>query len=139
MSIKALARGTAFIGFINVARLLVQLFSVPVLARLLSPVDYGLAAMAMPVILFVMLITDAGLANSLVRTSRTSDSAWHTCFWLSVSLGIVGAAGVALLSPLIGFLLNEARLTPLLRSQKGVTQEGVLVRISELAEANQRG
>lgn len=114
MSIAKIVKGAAFIGFVNVLRLIVQFVSVPVLARLLSPVDYGLAAMAMPVILFVMLIADAGLGNSLVRTSRTNDPAWHTCFWLSVGLGIVGAAGVALLSPLVAFLLNEARLMPLL-------------------------
>jgi PST family polysaccharide transporter len=114
LSIATLVKGTAFIGFVSVLRLLVQFVSVPVLARLLSPVDYGLAAMAMPVILFVMLIADAGLGNSLVRTSRTNDQVWHTCFWLSVGLGIVGAAGVASLSPVVAFLLNEARLTPLL-------------------------
>lgn len=114
MSIVQIVRGTAFIGFVNVLRLLVQLVSVPVLARLLSPVDYGLAAMAMPIILFVMLIADAGLGNSLVRTGRANAPAWHTCFWLSVGLGIVVAAGVALLSPLVGFLLNEPRLVPLL-------------------------
>ncbi|MBS0267230.1 MAG: lipopolysaccharide biosynthesis protein [Planctomycetes bacterium] len=114
MSIAKIVRGTAFIGFVNVLRLIVQFVSVPVLARLLSPVDYGLAAMAMPVILFVMLLADAGLGNSLVRTSRTNDPAWHMCFWLSVGLGIVGAAGVALLSPLVAFFLSEPRLTPML-------------------------
>ena len=64
-------------------RIVVQLFSVPVLARYLSPVDYGLAAMAMPVILFVMMIADAGLGASLVRTGNSDQPAWHTCFWLS--------------------------------------------------------
>ena len=59
MSVKHIAKGTALIGFINVVRIFVQLFSVPVLARFLSPVDYGLAAMTMPVILFVMMLADA--------------------------------------------------------------------------------
>lgn len=76
--------------------------------------------MAMPIILFVMLIADAGLGNSLVRTSRTNSPAWHTCFWLSVGMGIVGAAGVALLSPLVAFLLNESRLTPLLAALSAI-------------------
>ena len=98
---------------VNVLRLLVQLLSVPILARLLSPRDYGLAAMAMPVILFVMMLADAGLGASLVRTAKTDEPAWHTCFWLSVGLGTVFAFVIALLAPAVGDILNEPRLTSL--------------------------
>ena len=114
MSIKQIAKGTVFIGFINVVRLLVQLISVPILARFLSPFDYGLAAMAMPVILFLMMIADAGLGTSLVRTAKADETAWHTCFWLSAGLGLVVASGVALLSPAVGYLLGELRLTSII-------------------------
>ena len=114
MSIKHIAKGTALIGFVNVVRLVLQLFSVPLLARLLSPADYGLAAMAMPVIIFVMMIADAGLSTSLVRTGKVDEPAWHTCFWLSATLGIVFAIVVALLGPVVGFLVNEPRLVPLI-------------------------
>jgi O-antigen/teichoic acid export membrane protein len=114
LSIKQIARGTALIGSTNVVRLMVQLFSVPVLARILSPEDYGLAAMAMPVILFLMMIADAGLGASLVRTGKTDGPAWHTCFWLSTGLGIVIAIALALLSPVVGLVLNEPRLIPII-------------------------
>ena len=114
MSIAKIARGTALIGLVNVLRLFVQLFSVPVLARFLSPVDYGLAAMAMPIILFVMMFADAGLGISLVRTGENQRSGLAYCFWLSAGLGIVLAVGIAVLSPLLGFLLDEPRLTSFL-------------------------
>jgi O-antigen/teichoic acid export membrane protein len=99
---------------VNVLRLLVQFLSVPILARLLSPQDYGLAAMAMPVILFVMMLADAGFGSSLVRTGKTDEPAWHTCFWLSIGLGSSFAIGIALVSPMVGVLLNEPRLTPII-------------------------
>ncbi len=114
LSFKQIAKGTALIGFVNVVRLVAQLFSVPVLARLLSPADYGLAAMSMPVILFVMMIADAGLSTSLVRSGKVDQPAWHTCFWLSVALGILFAIAVILLSPVVGFLASEPRLVPLI-------------------------
>jgi O-antigen/teichoic acid export membrane protein len=113
VSIKQIAKGTALIGFISVARLLVQLFSVPVIARFLSPEDYGLTAMAMPVILFLMMIADAGLGTSLVRCGKMDKSAWHSCFWISAGLGILVAILLALLSPVVSFILNEPRLTSL--------------------------
>ena len=114
MSLKQIARGTLLIGFINVVRLLLQLLSVPLLARFLSPEDYGLTAMAMPVILFLMMIADAGLGNSLVRTGKVDEPAWHTCFWVSVALGTVAAIAVALLAPLVAFALDQPRLTPII-------------------------
>jgi O-antigen/teichoic acid export membrane protein len=114
MSFRRIAQGTALIGCINVVRLLVQFFSMPVLARLLAPGDYGLAAMAMPVIVLLMMLADAGLGNSLVRTGATDEIAWHTCFWLSVGLGSVVAIGVACIAPLVGLLLNEPLLAPVL-------------------------
>src|SRR5437879_118077 len=107
MSIRQIIRGTALISSMNVLRLLVQLFSVPVIARFLTPEEYGLAAMAMPIILFVMMLADAGLGASLVRTGKADQRVWHTCFWLSSILGLVLASGIALLSPVAGMLLNE--------------------------------
>ncbi len=120
MSITQVAKGTALIGLINVVRIVIQLFSVPVLARFLSPVDYGLAAMAMPVILFVMMIADAGLGTSLVRTGNSDQPAWHTCFWLSTALGIVLASVMAVSSPLVGILLNEPRIVPLIATLSAI-------------------
>jgi O-antigen/teichoic acid export membrane protein len=120
MSVKQIAKGTALIVLMNVVRILVQLFSVPVIARFLTPVDYGLAAMAMPVIFFVMMIADAGLGASLIRTGKSDQPAWHTCFWLSASLGIVLASCMALLSPVVGFLLNEPRVIPLITTLAGI-------------------
>ena len=85
-SLRLIATGALTMSSVSVLRLLVQLLSVPVLARFLSPEEYGLAAMAMPVILFLMMLADSGLGSSLVRTSETDEPAWHTCCWLSAGL-----------------------------------------------------
>src|SRR5579885_1892579 len=114
MSIRRIAQGTALIGCINVVRLFVQFFSIPVLARLLTPADYGLAAMAMPVVLLLMMIADAGIGKSLVSKGAAEGPAWHTCFWLSVGLGSVISMAVVVLAPLVGVLLNEPALAPVL-------------------------
>jgi len=120
VSIRRIAQGTALIGCINVVRLFVQFFSIPVLARLLTPADYGLAAMAMPVVLLLMMIADAGLGNSLVRTGAADGPAWHTCFWLSVGLGTVISMAVVVLAPLVGLLLGEPALVPVLMALAAV-------------------
>ncbi len=101
-------------GFTNVVRLAVQFVSVPILARFLSPEDYGLAAMAMPVILFLMTLADAGLAASLVRSGPPDGPAWHTCFWLSGLFGTAAGLAVALVAPGAASLLGQPRLTAIL-------------------------
>jgi O-antigen/teichoic acid export membrane protein len=92
----------------------VQFFALPILARLLSPEDYGLAAIAMPVILFVMAIADVGLGSSLVRTRSGEEFAWHTCFWLSLTVGAALALAIFLLSPIVAYALHEPRLTSII-------------------------
>ena len=71
---------------VNLLRLLAQFLVVPALARFLSPTDYGMVGLAMPFTIFAMIIADAGVGLSLVRTP-VAKRVWSTCFWLSAILG----------------------------------------------------
>lgn len=113
MSIRRIALGTAAMSTANVLRLLVQFFAIPVLARRLSPTDYGLVGMAMPILAFSMMIADAGIGMSLVRSSATSERVWSTCFWLSVLLGLFLAIGMIAAAPVAGQVMHEPALSPL--------------------------
>ena len=97
----------------NILRLLAQFFVIPILSRLLSPEDYGIAAIAMPIIVLTMVFTDAGLGRSLVRTPVGEKEIWSTCFWLSVFLGLLLALLVIVLAPAAATLFNEPRLQPI--------------------------
>lgn len=114
MSLRKIALGTAAISSTNVLRLVAQILVIPVLARHLSPADYGVVAMAMPFVLFTMMFADAGVGRSLVRTSSSERTVWSTCFWLSAALGAVLALVLAAVAPLAALLLNEPRLRPIL-------------------------
>ena len=89
MSLRRITFNTAAMSSVTVLRIGMQLLIVPVLARMLSPADYGLVAMAMPFIFFAMMFADAGLGISLVRTSAQDRSAWSTSFWFSVVAGSI--------------------------------------------------
>lgn len=114
MSIKKVLTGAGSISVANSIRIAVQFFAFPVMARLLSPTEYGLAAMAMPIILLVMTIADSGLAASLVRVDPKNSSEWHSCFWLSFGLGCGFALILSLASPLIAMLLEQPRLAEII-------------------------
>lgn len=110
---RRLIKGAILISSINVVRLLVQFISVPLLARLLSPEEYGLAFMAMPFLLFVMMLADCGLGSSIIRSKDAQGADWHSCFWVSIAFGLSFTALIALGAPIAGHLQAEPRLTPL--------------------------
>ncbi len=99
---------------VRVFRLLGQFVAVPILSRLLAPADYGLMAIAMPFALFAMVLADAGIGMSLVRTPLNERKEWSTSFWLSVMLGIAIALIMAALAPLIAYLFHEPSLTAMI-------------------------
>jgi PST family polysaccharide transporter len=103
---------TAAISSVNVIRMLAQFLAVPLLARILSPTDYGVVAMAMPFVLFAMIFTDAGIGMSLVRTPASERGTWSTCFWLSLSLGGFFAVIMAMSAPWAAWIFAAPQLEP---------------------------
>ena len=109
-TLRNLVTGTALISSVNMLRLVVQFVSLPLLARLLSPEDYGIVAMAMPILLFVMLFADSGLGVSLVRDQSAGVTAWHSCFWLTTALGAALCLLFAAFAPTFADWMNEPAL-----------------------------
>lgn len=116
MALKKLLTGTALISSVNVLRLVVQFVSLPLLARLLTPEDYGVVAMAMPIVLFVMLFADSGLGTSLVRETLDDLTPWHSCFWLTSALGAGFCLFLAALAPAVSFWMDEPTLAAVMAS-----------------------
>jgi O-antigen/teichoic acid export membrane protein len=116
LSLRLILRGTAAMSSVNVLRILAQFIAVPILSRLLSPADYGLVGIAMPFVLFAMMIADAGVGMSLVRTPARDREEWSTCFWLSVLFGLSLAILSAGLAPLAAQLFAEPPLKSILRA-----------------------
>ncbi|MBV8701944.1 lipopolysaccharide biosynthesis protein [Bradyrhizobium sp.] len=111
MSLRRIVTGTALVSSASLTRLLAQFIAVPILSRLLTSTDYGLVAIASPLILFSMLITDAGLGMSLVRSTPLKDeTAWSTSFWVIFSLGGAIVPILVLLSPLVAYTFGEPKL-----------------------------
>jgi PST family polysaccharide transporter len=114
MAFRGVALGTAAMSCVSILRILAQFLVVPILSRILSPDDYGIVAMAMPFVLFTMVFSDAGLGQSLVRTSRKEMDVWSTSFWLTLIIGFSLAVLIALSAPLGAMFFEEPRLQPII-------------------------
>jgi len=114
VSLKKIVLDTAAMSSVNMLRILAQFIAVPVLSRLLSPADYGIVGIAMPFILFAMMLADAGIGMSLVRTPASDREEWSTCFWLTVLFGGILAFVTAAFAPLAATLFDEPALRAIL-------------------------
>lgn len=82
-------------------RVLLQFASLVVLARLLTPRDYGLVAIVAVVITIGEIFRDFGLSSAAIRASELTRDESTNLFWINSSIGLVlGAALFVLAGPL---------------------------------------
>src|SRR3990172_7075720 len=77
-------------GFVTVlaqgARSLLGLASIIVLARLLTPRDFGLVAMVTTVMGFLQVLKDAGLSTATVQRQSITHAQVSNLFWINFGL-----------------------------------------------------
>jgi len=94
------ARGALVTLSAQVLRFLVQFTSTIILARLLTPGDFGLGAMIGPLLTLLFAVAEIGIAQSLVQQKELSEAQISSAFWtvsgvtLMLSIFLAGASGI---------------------------------------------
>jgi PST family polysaccharide transporter len=104
------ARGAALTLASNGVRFLIEAARIIVLARLLSPADYGLVAMVTVVTGFIGMFQDLGLNLATVTRDRINHAQVSTLFWVNVAVGVLLVAATAALAPVLAWFYSEPRL-----------------------------
>src|SRR5262245_48522533 len=111
---EELNRRTAQGALVSVAcqvmNLGLRLASMVILARLLTPEDFGLVGMVMAVTGFVALFKEAGLSDAAIQSASLSQDQMSTLFWINVALGCGLALVCAASSHAIADFYGEPRL-----------------------------
>lgn len=110
------ARGTGITLAVQAARAVLQFAAVVLLARLLSPADFGLIAMVTAVIGVADLIRDFGLSLAAVRAPSLSTAERDNLFWANLGMGVACTLVILAAAPLIVHAYGEPRLTPVIMS-----------------------
>ena len=81
------------------------------LARLLTPQDYGLIGMVWVITGFVAIFKDLGLSLVTIQREEINGKQISTLFWINVGLGLAVLLLTVIISPAVSWFYREPRLT----------------------------
>ena len=99
---RATVRGVAVSFGSQVGKFVMQFAYQILLARLLSPEDFGLVAMAAPIVAFVQLFADFGLSQATIQRPAITQAQLSLLFWINVGVSALLALVVIAISPFVG-------------------------------------
>lgn len=133
---RTIARGT----FWSVVDLLfgriASFVIIVVLARLLSPEQFGTVALLAVFIALANVLVESGFAQALIQRQTLADEDISTAFWITVVTSLVSALALFVAAPLIARFFDNDVLVPLARIMSlgvligafGIVQRALLVR-----------
>jgi len=129
-------KGVGWAGTSQAARLVLQFGITALLARLLTPQDFGLIAMTVVFTNFVMVFRDLGLTAALVQRKELTEEHLSSSFWLNIVAGLLLSLAMAGAAQGIALFYGEPRLTQITRvlsltfliSSFGIVQTALLIK-----------
>jgi hypothetical protein len=107
--------GAAWTWMGHVAQIVLRVVVLAVLARLITPEDFGLIAAALVYVSFSVIIAEFGFGQALVQRADLGTDHIRVAFTTLMLTGVVLWALTALASPLVAGLFSMPELTPVLR------------------------
>ena len=105
-SVRGAGVGLTTIGL----QVLLQMSSVVVLSRLLTPEDFGLVGMALIVVNLLLVVGDWGLIMAAAQRKQIDHEQLSTLFWINGGGGLGLAVLTVGVSPLLARIFDEPRL-----------------------------
>ena len=109
------ARGALITVTAQLVKIGIQVLGLVVLARLLTPNDYGLVAMVATVVGVAEIFRDFGLSAAAIQATNLSKGQRDNLFWINTGAGALLTAVVVVTAPLIAALYGRPELTDLTR------------------------
>lgn len=107
-------RGAVWQGLALVCGKGIVLVTTIVLARLLSPQEYGVVAVALVLMAYIETVADAGVAQALVYLPRSGVAA-RSALLVSMLLGVFLAIVAVLAAPWVAGLFQLPEVAPLVK------------------------
>ncbi len=107
------ASSVMYTGLSQGYRAFLTFFSGIILARLLTPQDFGLVAMVWPVVALSSLIQDLGLNQATIQREKITGAQVSGLFWIGAGVSAALAMVLWSLSPVVADFYSDPRITAL--------------------------
>lgn len=107
---RELISGTFYIGISKYAGILSQIVITAILARLLTPQDYGIITIAMIFIAFFNVLSDVGIGVAIIQRKDLTKTDFNHLFSITVYIGIVLAVIFFCMSKFISNIYDNSQL-----------------------------
>ena len=108
-------KGLLWSGLEKIAFEAIQFIVGIVLARILTPHDYGTVGLIMVFITISQLFIDGGLTTALIQKKNRTDDDFNTVFIFNFAMSAVLYMILFIIAPLVAKMYNIEELTSLLR------------------------
>jgi lipopolysaccharide exporter len=107
--------GVSWMGLLRISTRGIAFFKIAILARILSPAQFGLFGIASLVLAFLEIVTDTGVNIFLIQEKGDTRKYLNTAWVISIFRGIFISLLILLLSPFIANFFNSPDALNLLR------------------------
>jgi len=98
----------------SLGRTFLQIAQISILARLLTPADFGLVALVTSIMVFLQIFADAGISNAIIHHQDISQKQLSSLYWLNVGVSAGLALLIAAFAPLVAAWYKQPQINVLL-------------------------
>lgn len=98
----------------RLSAMLIALISNAIIARLLTPEDYGLVAMASAVIILLNLLKDFGLTTAVIQSPSLSVNQLNSIFWVNLMISMLMAGVGIVTAPMVADFYHQPQITEII-------------------------
>ncbi|MGH6760736.1 MAG: lipopolysaccharide biosynthesis protein [Phyllobacterium sp.] len=114
INVKSVTNNVGWSVLSKISTFGLKFVTVPILARILTPEEFGVVAVALTVVQFLSMISSAGLAAALVVQPDEDAETHHSVFWANLGISISMAAILYVWSGFFATLLGSPEAAYLL-------------------------
>jgi len=112
---KRAVKGGIWSGIEQFSNKFIQLVFTIILARMLTPEDYGVVALTIVFFSIAFVLIDSGFATALIRKPDKNDKDLSTCFFFNITVAVVVYVFLFWGAPLIAVFYSQPVLVPVIR------------------------
>jgi polysaccharide transporter, PST family len=110
---RATVTGSMAMLIVQFLRMFLQFGVQLIVARLLFPKDFGLLAMAAPLLGFVQILNDFGFGQVITQRRKVFQQQVSNMFWANIALSVGLAMLLVVSAPFVASLYNEPEIAPI--------------------------